>query len=578
MKGTLAGLGLSVLIAALLLFSLNVKMVSAQNNNYAIQNVDHQVGVMYSGHVVISDTITLTGQTPNTFLIGFPYRYGNHIIKALAFDQAGTLPIGLGAQLGNQSGFYGAEITLPETSSEVFTVVFILSNDLIIKASNTISLDFPAYPSFTTTADRCAVTLALPANTTDVSISKSDGNVNATSFVKSNLAAFTNSPAVATFTLISSVIQQIDMKSLTRTITVTPAGEIRASDTYQITNNSPEAITSLMLDIPSEASNVVGKDEFGRELVTTTLSGTSPVAQTTLSLLSSMNLGETFSATLEYSLPNAPPEQTTQFNFSLDLFPVSSYFVDEATVMIVPPEGAHFVAPQLSSLDPSVSVNRELFQETLQIQRTGVSDIDRAIPIQTSLQITFDYNMLWLSFRPTMSVWAVTIIGSVLLVIWRRPKSTKGTKKAVVPRLSAGLSPDNVRAFTEAYEERKRITRELRVLHARAQKGRIPRNYYKSQRKTLETRVEALTKDISQLKGTFRSAGGVYGDLMRQLDAAENELGKARAKVREAETRHRTAELSIEDYKKALTEYQQQKEKLELQIDGILLRLREEIH
>jgi chromosome segregation ATPase len=139
------------------------------------------------------------------------------------------------------------------------------------------------------------------------------------------------------------------------------------------------------------------------------------------------------------------------------------------------------------------------------------------------------------------------------------------------------LSPDNVRAFTEAYEERKSITHELRVLHARAQKGKIPRNYYKSQRKTLEKRLDALSKNINQLKDTFRHVGGNYGQLIRQLDAAENDLNKARTNVRAAETRHRTGELPIEEYKKALADYQRQKEKIELQINGILLRLREEL-
>jgi chromosome segregation ATPase len=118
----------------------------------------------------------------------------------------------------------------------------------------------------------------------------------------------------------------------------------------------------------------------------------------------------------------------------------------------------------------------------------------------------------------------------------------------------------------------------MRLLHARVQKGKIPRNYYKSQRKTLETRVAALSKNISQLKGTFRNAGGSYADLIRQLDAAENEIEKARETVRTAETRHRTGELPIEEYKKALSDYQNKKEKLDVQIDGILLRLREEIH
>jgi chromosome segregation ATPase len=118
----------------------------------------------------------------------------------------------------------------------------------------------------------------------------------------------------------------------------------------------------------------------------------------------------------------------------------------------------------------------------------------------------------------------------------------------------------------------------MRLLHARAQKGKIPRNYYKSQRKTLETRLAALSKNINQLKGTFRNAGGSYADLIRQLDAAENEIEKARVTVRSAEARHKAGEMPIDEYKKALSDYQQKKEKIELQINGILLRLREEIH
>ncbi len=223
-----------------------------------------------------------------------------------------------------------------------------------------------------------------------------------------------------------------------------------------------------------------------------------------------------------------------------------------------------------------MSITRQLFQENLQISRQAVSSIDNLVGTENILQISYDYNILWLSFRPTFWVWGLFIAGSIIYTIWRRPK-IGATRKTAVPRLSAGLSPDNVRAFTETYEERRNITHEIRLLHARVQKGKIPRNYYKSQRKTLETRLAALTKNINQLKGTFRAAGGKYADLIRQLDTAENELDKARTTVRTAEARHRTGEMPIEEYKKALTDYQQKKEKIELQIDGILLRLREEI-
>jgi hypothetical protein len=104
------------------------------------------------------------------------------------------------------------------------------------------------------------------------------------------------------------------------------------------------------------------------------------------------------------------------------------------------------VTPPLSELDPSVSVVRELFQENLEIKREDVSYADHQVPKETAaLQVTYDYNPLWLSFRPTMWVWALSIVGSVIFAVWRRPK-TVTQKRIVVPRLSAGLSPDNVRA------------------------------------------------------------------------------------------------------------------------------------
>ncbi|HJW65523.1 MAG TPA: hypothetical protein VJ507_01945, partial [Candidatus Bathyarchaeia archaeon] len=511
MNRTSAAIALTVLVFAVLLpFTLNIEIVFAQNNSYSIQNVDHQIEVMYSGNVVIRETITMTGQAASGFLIGFPYKYGSHILKGVAFDSTGSLPMNVGVQLGNRSGFYGFEITLPEQSPQTFTVIFLLSNDLLSATSSGYSLDFPAYPGFARDAASCNVTLSLPAGSSEVSVTKPDGDVNATNIIKDNLSAFAYSPAVSTFSLPDGYIQQMDVKSLNRVITIFPAGEIKASDSFRITNKSTKAAVTIQLDLPSDASDVVGKDEFGRTLGVSVTAKNGPITPAILTLQSSMGIGQSAKVKLEYSLPNTSSDQASRFAFNLDLFPVSNYFVEEASVQIIPPEGAHLVTPQLSELDSSVSVVRELFQENLEIKGAGVSYVDHEMPKETaSLQVAYDYNPLWLSFRPTIWVWALSIVGSVIFAVWRRPKTA--TQKRIVPRLSAGLSPDNVRAFTEAYEERRNITHELRVLHARAQKGKIPRNYYKTQRKTLEKRLDGLSKNINQLKDTFRHAGGNYG-------------------------------------------------------------------
>ena len=139
-------------LAILLPFSIRTGTASAQDAGYSIQHVDHQVEIMYTGHVVISDTIHVTGQLTDGFLIGFPYKYGSHVLKGVAYDANSTLPMSLGVSLEDRSGFYGARVSFPQTSPQVFTIVFILSNDLVSYDPDTsvYSVDFPAYPSFVT--------------------------------------------------------------------------------------------------------------------------------------------------------------------------------------------------------------------------------------------------------------------------------------------------------------------------------------------------------------------------------------------------------------------------------------------
>jgi chromosome segregation ATPase len=141
---------------------------------------------------------------------------------------------------------------------------------------------------------------------------------------------------------------------------------------------------------------------------------------------------------------------------------------------------------------------------------------------------------------------------------------------------SVSLSPENVRTFTEAYDEKSRLTFELQTLETRAQKGKMPRRRYKVQKRTLENRIDSISKNISELKKLFRSAGGNYANLVRQLDVAEVELAEVETNTRNIEVRHRKGALPLDAYKKAEAEYERRKEKAEASINGILLRLREE--
>jgi hypothetical protein len=565
-----------VVFSVSMLLSFSVGTVFAQES-YSIQSVDHEVEVLYSGHVVIRDTIHVSGQLTGDFVMGFPNRYGSYVLKGMAYDESNVFPVSLGVQVANRSGFYGVEVSFTGEAPQVFTVVLVLSNSLLSHdvTAGVYTLDFPAYPAFLKAVGSCNVEIVLPQTPDSITISKDDGEVSTTAYVRSNLPAFTYSPASASFALGSGYIQLIDVEEVNRKITFSPEGDVSALDSYRITNNSTSSLGSLVLDLPASAADVVVRDAFGKKLSTAVLSNSDSVLLVNATFASAVASDTTTVLTAEYGMPSVS-EQVPHFTLDFDLFPDFDYYVDEATVTFALPEGARFLAPQVSSIDTATSLTREVFQETLSVRRKGVSKVDFAVPAEDVLQISYDYNPLWLSFRPTLWVLTLAVIGCVVVAVWRRPKASAPLRMAAA-EASVVLSPEHVRAFTDAYDDKNRVTSELKTLDRRAQKGKIARRRYKVQKKTLEVRLDTIDKHIAELKKTFRSAGGVYAGLVRQLDFAETELVEVEADIRTAEVRHRRGELPLESYKKSLASYERRKEKAIATINGILLRIREEI-
>ena len=85
----------------------------------------------------------------------------------------------LGVQLGETSGLYGATVDFNGNTPSVFTVAFVLSNQLITEQSNDVdTIDFPAYPSLAKDVGTCNVTITFPSAPTTITVTKDDGVVN----------------------------------------------------------------------------------------------------------------------------------------------------------------------------------------------------------------------------------------------------------------------------------------------------------------------------------------------------------------------------------------------------------------
>ncbi len=578
-------------------------LVLAQSNGYSVDRVDHQVQVMYSGNVVILDTIQVSGQVTNGFAIGVPLKYSANVLKAMAYDDTHTFEIALGVQSGDSNqlyGFYGASVDFGGNTPNVFNVAFVLSNRLVTgpDSEGVFTIDFPAYPSLQQAVGTCNVALTFPDSPTSVTVTKEDGNINADSYTRTNLPAFTYLSATASFELPNGIVQLTTISSLDRQIIINPTGEVQVSDIYKIVNNSTSLLNSFVISLPFDATNIVVRDQFGKlnAIVAVSKDGKAKLANATLDTF--LATGQSILINSNYNLPKANLEGSNYVLSNFRIFPAFQYYVTSATITFTPPEGATIVSPKASLLDSSTTLTRQTYQDSLTLTKTGLSYIDFVAPQQSVIDFSFNYNPVWVALRPTFWASIAAAIGCVVVLFVRKQKPKEETYADKTERLATleatklpsapkpkvseqkimqQISSEEILNFIDAYENRKQLRAELKSMDAKASKGKIPRRQYKIQRKGVENRIDGINRNIKKTKELFLTSTGSLADLIKQLDLAEADLAEAEENIHNLEARQSKGEISIEVYKKNIQDYQRQKDKAESGINGILLRLREKI-
>ena len=549
--------------------SLNVRNVNA-NGTYVIEHVDHTISVMYNAYVLVNDTVRLSGQLPSSFLLGFPYGFGPYALRVLASDAdnpSNTFPVTLGEPLENQSGFYGMKIDFSRGAPQNFTVGILFSNRLIAQDpenASVYSVVFPAFPSLVKDANSCNSSLVLPENAQFI-----QGTVSSLVFAEDNLAAFTYNGSAVMFGLAGTEIQLFDIDEMNREIRVNEFGDVSGSDSYLITNKEAFSISAVEVLLPERAFDAAAEDQFGQTMDQPRLTAAN-TSRYEINL-TQLGAGKLSRFTVNYHLPRdvyiKQQAGSGSRTLNMTLFKDLDYYINETTVTIVLPEGAKLQTFTDTLTDASYGIGKDVFQERVIMEGSSMFSL-----IGFSIGLSYDYNPFWSAFRPTVWVTFLTVIGIAVVLVLRRPK---------VPTTAAlgglRLRPEYIKSFVDTYTEKIKVTAEIDSLESKAQKGRIPRRRYKVQRKTLETKLDTLSRNLAELKERMHAGGGHYANLMRTLEVAETEINEVDANVKSIEARHSRGEISLETYRKLLGDYQRRKERVETTIDGILLRLREEI-
>jgi hypothetical protein len=560
---------LTVLIIIAISLSFNTKTAKAQTTDYTIESVRHTATVLYNGYTIINDTIQVSGAT-GELLIGFPYKYGSNIVRCVAYNTSDQFPVTLNVPLEDHIGFYGVKVDFPHGTPTAVNVIFVLSNELLKQdATNAtrFTLDFPTYPTLTKKATICNASIILPSGATYIS-----GSVSTFNYSTANMMAFNYAPGNVTFLLRDNKIQKFDIKEMNREIKINEFSEISVSETYRIENKAQTDLSFVEVNLLHNSSNPTAQDQLGRTL---------GKPQKTVEALNRYKI--TFEQTarsselmvfkVKYGLPNnlysTRQADTNDFTLNFVLFGNMNGYIEQASTSFVLPEGARMLSSENVLIGMEYSLVRNVFTESVTVSKENIIQLD-----WLSVKIVYEYNPLWMSFRPTLWIWALAVVGCAVAIVWKRPKVPT---LVTVPKAAMKVSHESLKNFVVAYEEKLKINAEISSLEARAEKGKIPRRRYKVQKKTLEMRLETLSRDLTELKEGMRAAGGHYSELMLQLEVAEAESNEVGTNIKNTETLHNRGELSLEAYRKRLDEYQRRKEKAETTINGILLRLREEI-
>ncbi len=596
-----------MLLFAFLQISTSLGIDAASNVSSLDIQVDHEFEIQNGGLVILKENFKLTNKLgENTVLLqkfttGFPSEYGSNLDYCFAYgdDLNERLKVKLDVGLG-KIGFYGVKAIFPNSGVQIsinksysFTVVFLFSGLVSIETSETTdefwwNFTFPLFPSLPEQVSKCNVTVILPDETTytDSSLASKGLDFNVTSlnlhkilnFTKRPLENFAYEPSWLIFSQSTVLVPDnpfhlINANEIKREITFDEWGHISLSESYYLKNIGSWNLTEIKIHLPQGVDDVSARDESGSLQVVLEEGNATVPTNATIQLRDVVEGNEEVRFTIDYWIPwknHVNQYGLHSFNWAF-AFLERQYFdwtTRKLTATIILPEGAKFshlpdVQEDLGA-QKSESLRRNVFQEVLTYTFYNVTPFH-----ELDFDLTYDYFVFWASFRPTLWVGVVVLIASVVTLFWRVPKP--------VPVPTVPVPSKDLRSFVDTYEKKTGLLSEFEALEQQLRRSKIPRRRYKIRRKAMEGRLSVLSRDLSNLRERIRTAGPRYASIMRQIEVTETELEGAEADIRRVEARYRRGEISKGAYNRLLGEYHRRRERAKVTIDGVLLRLREEI-
>jgi len=511
------------LIIMLMVISVRAENTTSLSSNIFI-GVERKIEFLKSGYTIIKDTFLLSISnkssinsvlTLDSFVVGIPRNYSRNLIYYSAYDALGNLSIVKGE--GNED-FQWLEISFPEPiqlnhiEKYNFTVMYVFS-DLIKKkpdAENLFHATFPLYPSLIYDVVYCNVTVMLPSTAKvsqdnfpqDIFINKTK-NFRILNNFTSPLPAYANVSSWAEFS--SPTFPLFKILELKRDLSIDSLGRITVTDFYEISTVNLKEIAFIL---PSNATDISVYDVYGKyPKYRVWVVKQNPISVVKVTLDEKLKNTKRGKIAIAYTLPFS--QYVTRNNWQNYILKVNvtrpnEWIIKRIIIIVTLPEGANFVQEKQGNLE----IKRiGFFQERAIFEYYNVTKFQDLV-----ISVNYQYMPLWAAFRPT--ILAGTLIGVVSLILF----FTRSTKaEAAIPAPATPISPETIRKFTEAYEERLHILSDIDYLEQQLRRKKISRRQYRFRRRTLDKRLSAIQRTIINLQREIEAAGERYADMMRRL-------------------------------------------------------------
>jgi len=588
---------LALCFVPLLAIAFTPARASSENASFDV-DIDHIVEIRDGGMLVINDTVRLSTKPEETvepfagYLLGFPYGYQTSFTYAFAYETSNPssrLTLELNVGMG-RVGLFGVSVVFPQAvdisngRQYEFTVVFVFSSSItsgVHQADQKVmyNASFPAYPSLTDEASEAKVTIVSPDGLDYLSSSYEMQGANFTktvsgskqyfSFVKGNLSEFSDVGGWFATVKSTGSLEILEFDEVKRTIELSGLEQIIVADTYTMTSKS-DSLKKIVVKLPKGAFDItVSTLAWYVPSGNLNLNQTSTYTALSIAFPTPFAKAEKVRFAVNYQLPwedYVSTENWKKFKTSLTLLESPDWTIKNLIVNVNLPEGAVLVtAPSVGGLN---SIQNGAFSSSLVFFFENVTSFH-----DLSLGLEYERAVFWDSFRPTLWMGSLVAVVAVVAVIW------SSYKPAVAP-LPTGILPvrvEDLKGFIDSYDEKRRLQREIESLEAQVNKGKIPRRRYRVRKLTIESRLSSLSRDLAALRAKINAAGPRYADLMRQLEVAEAEQQGVIADINRTEIRYRRGEISAAAYHKLLEDYYRRRDRAKTTIDGVLLRLREEL-